>query len=69
MLEIGKAVLTVALTLSLTLWISSFIERRLMHAESLDSSLRALAAKSVRAVLLVVAVLLALNAVGLAIRN
>ena len=65
MLEIGKAVLTVALTLSLTLWISSFIERRLMHAESLDSSLRALAAKSVRAVLLVVAVLLALNAVGL----
>ena len=64
-LDIGKAALTVALTLSLTLWISSFIERRLMHAESLDSSLRALAAKSVRAVLLVVAVLMALNAVGL----
>lgn len=64
-LEIGKALLTVALTLSLTLWISSLLERRLMHAESLDSSLRALAAKSVRAVLLLVAVLMALNAVGL----
>jgi small-conductance mechanosensitive channel len=36
-----------------------------MQAERLDSSLRALAAKSVRAILLIVAVLIALNAVGL----
>lgn len=65
LLDIGKALLVVLLTLSITLWISGFIENRLMRAEGLDSSLRALAAKSVRALLLVVAVLIALNAVGL----
>jgi len=65
LLDIGKALLVVLLTLSITLWISGFVEGRLMRAEGLDSSLRALAAKAVRAVLLVVAVLIALNAVGL----
>jgi small-conductance mechanosensitive channel len=55
----------VLLTLALTLWISGTIEQRLMRAEGLDSSLRAVAAKSVRALLLIAAVLFALQAVGM----
>ena len=65
LLAIGKAVLVVMLTMSLALWISSAIESRLMGAGQLDSSLRAVAAKAVRAVVLVVAVLFALQAVGI----
>ncbi len=64
-LDIGTAVLVVLLTLTLALWLSGFVEKRLMRAERLDSSLRALAAKAVRGVLLILAVLIALNALGI----
>jgi small-conductance mechanosensitive channel len=64
LLSIGRAVLVVMLTLSLALWISGSLEARLMGAGQLDSSLRAVAAKAVRAILLVVAVLFALQTVG-----
>jgi small-conductance mechanosensitive channel len=64
LLSIGRAALVVMLSLSLALWISSTLEARLMGAGQLDSSLRAVAAKAVRAILLVVAVLFALQAIG-----
>jgi small-conductance mechanosensitive channel len=63
-LAIGRAVLVVMLTLSLALWVSSTLEARLLGAGQIDSSLRVVAAKAVRAILLVVAVLFALQAVG-----
>ncbi len=65
LLAIGKAALVVLLTLTATLWLSSLVERRLMRAGALDSNLRAVMAKSIRALLLVVAVLFALQAVGI----
>jgi len=65
LLAIGKAALVVLLTLAITLWLSGLIEQRLMRAGALDSSLRAVMAKSIRALLLVVAVLIALQAVGI----
>ncbi len=64
LLSIGRAALVVMLSLSLALWISSTLETRLMGAGQLDSSLRAVAAKAVRAILLIVAVLFALQAIG-----
>jgi small-conductance mechanosensitive channel len=64
-LAIGRAGLVVLLTLALSLWLSGLIEQRLMAATSVDSSVRAVMAKSVRALLLVVAVIIALQAVGL----
>lgn len=63
-LTIGKGILAVLLTLVATLWISSFLEQRLLSATSLDTNTKALASKLLRAVLLVVGVLFALQAIG-----
>jgi small-conductance mechanosensitive channel len=51
-------------TLVITLWLSGLIEQRLVAATSLDTNLRAVLAKIVRAALLVVGVLFALDAIG-----
>lgn len=64
-LVVLQATLTVAVSLLLALWAGSAIESRLMRAGSLDSSLRAVLARVLRAVLLLVAVLVALSSVGL----
>jgi small-conductance mechanosensitive channel len=64
MLTICKGVAVVLVTLIVTLWISGLIEQRLALASQLDPNLRALLAKFVRAVLIVVAVLIALQTVG-----
>ena len=61
---IVQGLLAVALTLALTLWLSGLIEQRLMRTH-LDLSQRALASRFVRAVLLVIGVLVALQAIGL----
>ena len=58
----GVAVVVVALTV--TLWISGLIEQRLTLATELDANLRVVLAKLVRAVLIVVAVLIALEQIG-----
>ena len=58
----GVAVVVVALVV--TLWISGFIEQRLTLATQLDANLRVVLAKFVRAVLIVVAVLIALEQIG-----
>jgi small-conductance mechanosensitive channel len=51
-------------SLIVTLWISGLIERRLDSTTRLDSSLRAILARLIRAVLLIVGGLIALEAIG-----
>ena len=65
LLAIGKGALMVLVTLIITLWISGTVEQRLIASETLEGNLRVVLAKFIRAVLLVVAVLLSLQAVGL----
>ena len=64
LLSIGTAVLVVVFTLIVTLWISGLIEQRLSHATQFDANLRVVFGKFVRAALLVVGVLIALQAIG-----
>ena len=54
----------VILTIAATLWLSGLVEQRLQHAANLDSSVRAVVSKLLRAALLVVGVLIALQAIG-----
>ena len=64
LLSIGTAVVVVVFTLIITLWISGLIEQRLIRATQFDANLRVVFGKFVRAVLLVVGVLIALQAIG-----
>ncbi len=61
---IGTGVFAVVVTLVVTLWLSSMLEQRVMAATSMDTSIRAVIAKVLRAVLLVVGVLVALKSIG-----
>jgi small-conductance mechanosensitive channel len=63
-LTLGNGLLAVALTLIVTLCLSGMIEQRLLSATSLDTNTKAVLAKFVRAVLLAVGVLFALEAIG-----
>ena len=65
LLAIVKGLVMVAVTIAVTLWLSGLIEQRLMRADTLEGNLRVVLAKFVRAVLLVIAVLLSLQAVGI----
>ena len=65
LLAIGRGVLVVLVTLVVTLWISGLIEQRLLTSDTVEGNLRVVLAKSVRAVLLLVAILLSLQAVGI----
>ena len=60
---IVESLVVVTVTLALTLWLSGLVEQRLMRTH-LDLSQRALASRFVRAVLLVVGVLVALQTIG-----
>ena len=64
LLEVAKGLLAIALTLTVTLWLSGAIERRLLRASHIDSNMRAVMSKFLRAVLLIVGVLIALQAIG-----
>ncbi|MBV8036589.1 mechanosensitive ion channel domain-containing protein [Roseateles sp.] len=57
--------LTAAVVLVLALWLSSTIEARLLRRESLDMSMRKIAANAVRALLLFIGLLFALSAAGI----
>lgn len=57
--------LTAALVMVITLWISSAIEKRLLHGTGNTLSLRKIAANLVRVVLLSVGLLIALSALGI----
>jgi small-conductance mechanosensitive channel len=63
-LTIFKSLAVVTLALVLVLWISGLIEQRLARATQLDVNLRALLAKSIKAVLIVIGVLIALEQIG-----
>lgn len=57
--------LTAAVVLVLALWISSAIEAQLLRRESLDLSMRKIAANAIRALLLFIGLLFALSAAGI----
>ncbi|GAB2852809.1 mechanosensitive ion channel [Pseudoduganella ginsengisoli] len=61
---LGGAV-SVALMLMLALWVGAVLEQRLMSVESMHLSMRVVLARFGRAILIVVAVLLSLSAVGI----
>ncbi len=63
LLTVFKGVAAVIVTLVVTLWISGFIERRVMET-GIDASLRVVLAKLIRATLLVLGVLLGLDLIG-----
>ncbi len=56
---------TAALVLVVALWISAAIESRLLQRESMDLSMRKIAASAIRALLLFVGLLFALSAAGI----
>ena len=64
LLTIFKSVAAVVVTLVVSLWLSGLIEQRLATATRLDNNLRAVLGRLVRAVLLVVGVLIALESIG-----
>jgi small-conductance mechanosensitive channel len=64
LLSLLKGVVAVVLTIAVTLWVSGLIESRLMKTE-LGLSQKALASKFIKAVLVVIGVLIALQAIGL----
>jgi len=63
--ELLKGAVVVILTIAATLWLSGLIEQRLQRASRMDSSVRVVLSKALRAVLLVVGILIALQAVGI----
>lgn len=64
LLTIFTGIAVIIVTLVVTLWISGMIEQRLALATQLDANLRVVLAKFVRALLIVVAVLIALEQIG-----
>lgn len=64
LLTIAKGAGAVVVTLIVTLWLSGLLEQRLSSASSLDNNMRAVLAKFLRAALLVVGILIALEAIG-----
>lgn len=64
LLTVLSGALVVVVTMATTLWIAGFVERRLMRTE-LNANVRALATKLLRALLVVVGVLIALQAIGI----
>ena len=65
LLEIAKGIVVVLVTIAATLWVSGLIEQRLAGATALNANLRVVLAKSIKALLIVVALLVALQAVGI----
>src|SRR5450830_1335538 len=63
--EILQAIVSVVVMLVLAMWAGAALEERLMHVETLHSNLRVVLARTGRALLIVVAVLLSLNIVGI----
>ena len=64
LLAIATAMAVVLASLIVTLWISAFVERRLDRATRLDQNLRAALSRFIRAALLVLGGIIALEAIG-----
>jgi small-conductance mechanosensitive channel len=60
-----QALLWVLFTLVLAMWAATALEQRLMHLDTMHSSLRAVMARVVRASLILIAVLVSLSIVGI----
>jgi small-conductance mechanosensitive channel len=65
LLNVVQAILSVAITVVIALWAGKLLEARLMGARALDLNLRVVLSKLVKTVLVVLAVLVALPAVGI----
>ena len=65
LIVIFQALLWVFITLVLAMWAASALEQRLMHLDTMHSSLRAVMARVVRASLILIAVLVSLSIVGI----
>ena len=65
LLLIGQAVVWVVVALLLALWIGRLLEERLMSAHGMDMTLRVMLSKLLRALLVLLAVLVVLPAVGI----
>jgi len=63
-LLIFQAIAVVVLTLVVTLWISGLIEQRISSATAVDVNLRAVLSRFIRAILLVIGVMIALQWIG-----
>jgi len=63
--ELLTGAVVLVLTLSGCLWLSGLVEQRLQKAANLDSSVRVVISKFIRALLLTIGVLVALQAVGI----
>jgi len=64
-LEIAKGLVVLMVTIAAALWVSAFIEHKLSNADALDINMRVVLSKVLRALLLVISVLFALQAVGI----
>lgn len=64
LLLVIQALLTVLITLIAALWVSRALENRLMRAEQINMNVRVVLSKLLRIVLSLVAILLALSAIG-----
>jgi small-conductance mechanosensitive channel len=65
LLAVIKLIVYAGVTLALAFWLSGIIERRVSHAEHMGAGMRVGLAKVSRFVLLTVAILVALNAIGI----
>jgi small-conductance mechanosensitive channel len=63
--DLLKGGVVVVLTIAGALWLSGLVEQRLQKAASLDSSVRVVLSKFLRAILLVVGIVISLQAVGI----
>jgi small-conductance mechanosensitive channel len=65
MLDLLKGIVVVVLTIAACLWLSGLVEQRLAKAKTVDTSVRVVISKAVRALMLAFGVLIALQAVGI----
>ena len=65
LLLVLQALLTVIFTIFIALWLSRVLENKLMRAEQMNVNLRVVLSKVIRIILLFIATLIALSAVGL----
>jgi len=65
LLLVIQAILTILITLMVALWISRVLENRMMATHQINMNLRVVLSKLIRVIFLVLAVLMALSAVGL----
>ena len=64
-LDLGRDALAVVLAIAVALWVSGLLESRLMATATGETNVRAVLAKVLRAILLIVAVLIALSVAGI----